>query len=194
MAPSSHSSTKKFTAGSNGIHRSCTAASPKRKDRDEIVEIGILDEDGQVLLDTLVRPVRCWSWPDAQRVHGIALADVQDAPTLDELRPRIIEAVSDALVVIYNAPFDAGFLRFELAASAEIRCAMREFAEVFGEWSDWHGSYHWQKLHVAADYVGFDWDGANHRAINDCQATRAVWRYLRDLAERSRVDAMLRAD
>ena len=55
---------------------------------------------------------------------------------------------------------------------------MREFAEVFGEWSDWHGSYRWQKLHVAAAYVGFDWDGASHRAINDCQATRAVWRYL----------------
>ena len=100
---------------------------------DEIVEIGILDQDGQVLLDTLVRPVQHRSWPGAQRVHGIAPADVQDAPTHEALRPRIIEAVSDALVVIYNAPFDAGFLRFELAASAEIRCAMREFAEVFGE-------------------------------------------------------------
>ncbi len=111
---------------------------------------------------------------------------------LDELQPRIIEAVSDALVVIYNAPFDAGFLRFELNASAEVRCAMREFAEVFGEWSDWYGSYRWQKLHVAAAYVGFDWDGASHRAINDCQATRAVWRYLRDPAERSRIDARTR--
>jgi DNA polymerase III subunit epsilon len=159
---------------------------------DEIVEIGILDEDGRVLLDTLVRPVRHRSWPGAQRVHGIAPADVQDAPTHEALRPRIIEAVSDALVVIYNAPFDAGFLRFELEASAEVRCAMREFAEVVGEWSDWHGSYRWQKLHVAAAYVGFDWDGASHRAINDCQATRAVWRYLRDPTERAKRDARTR--
>jgi len=145
---------------------------------DEIVEIGILGEDGQVLLDTLVRPVRRRSWPGAQRVHGIAPVDVRDAPTLDALRPWIIEAVSDALVVIYNAPFDAGFLRFELEASAGVRCAMREFAEVFGEWSNWHGNYRWQKLDIAAAYVGFDWDGASHRAINDYQATRAVWRYL----------------
>jgi DNA polymerase-3 subunit epsilon len=71
---------------------------------------------------------------------------------------------------------------------------MREFAEVFGEWSHWHGSYRWQKLYVAAAYVGFDWDGASHRAINDCQATRAVWRYLRDPAERARVEAMLRVE
>lgn len=111
---------------------------------DEIVEIGVLDEDGQVLLDMLVRPVRHRSWPGAQRVHGIAPADVQEAPTLDELRPRIIDAVSDALVVIYNAPFDAGFLRFQLEATAEVCCAMREFAEVFGEWSNWHGSYRWR--------------------------------------------------
>jgi DNA polymerase-3 subunit epsilon len=91
--------------------------------------------------------------------------------------------------VIYNAPFDAGFLRFELEASAEVRCAMRELAEVFGEWSDWHGSYRWQKLNVAAAYVGFDWDGASHRAINDCQATRAVWRCL---AGRRRTENLVR--
>jgi DNA polymerase III subunit epsilon len=161
---------------------------------DEIVEIGILDADGQVLLDALVRPVRHRSWPGAQRVHGIAPADVQDAPTLDALRPRIIEAVSDAQVVIYNAPFDARFLRFELEVSAEVRCAMREFAEVLGEWSHWHGNYRWQKLHAAAAYVGFEWDGTSHRAINDCQATRAVWRYLRDPAERARINAKLRPE
>jgi DNA polymerase-3 subunit epsilon len=159
---------------------------------DEIVEIGVLDEDGQVLLDTLVRPVRHQSWPEAQRVHGIPPAAVQDAPTLDDLRPRIIEAVSDAQVVIYNAPFDASFLRPELGISAGVRCAMREFAEAFGEWSDWHGNWRWQKLLVAADYVGFDWGGASHRAINDAQATRAVWRYLIDPEERHRVDALHR--
>ncbi|WP_200348768.1 exonuclease domain-containing protein [Halochromatium glycolicum] len=124
-----------------------------------------------LLLDSLVRPERHRRWPGAEAIPGIAPDDVADAPTLDELRRRIIAAVYDALVVIYNAPFGAGFLRVELEVSAEVRCAMREFAEVFGEWSDWHGSYRWQKLHVAATYIGFDWDGASHRAINDCQAT-----------------------
>ena len=145
---------------------------------DEIVEIGILDEGGQVLLDALVRPVRHQCWPGAQRVHGIASADVQDAPTLDELRPRTIEAVSDALVVIYNAPFDAGFLPAELEGAAGIHCAMRPFAEAFGEWSPEYDEWHWQRLHVAAAHVGFRWPGESHRAINDCQATRAVWHWL----------------
>jgi DNA polymerase III subunit epsilon len=97
---------------------------------DEILEIGILDDAGRVLLDSLVRPERHRRWPGAEAIHGIAPADVEGAPTLDDLRPRIIAAVHDALVLIHNAPFDAGFLRYELNAAAEVRCAMREFAEV----------------------------------------------------------------
>ena len=100
---------------------------------DEVLEIGILDDAGRVLLDSLVRPERHRRWPGAEAIHGIAPDDVADAPTLDELRPRIIAAVYDALVVIYNAPFDSGFLRRELDAAAEIRCAMREFAAAYGK-------------------------------------------------------------
>jgi len=55
---------------------------------------------------------------------------------------------------------------------------MREFAAVYGECSHRHGGWRWQKLHVAAAHFGFVWDGDSHRAINDCWATRAVWRFL----------------
>jgi len=157
---------------------------------DEIVEIGILADNGEALIDSLVKPQRHRSWPQAQRIHGISPADVRGAPILDELRPRIVEAVTGALVVIYNAPFDAGFLRPELEASAEIHCAMRGFAEAYGVWSSVYGEWRWQRLHVAAAYVGFRWNGSSHRAIHDCAATRSVWRYLTDSVERARVDAL----
>jgi hypothetical protein len=39
---------------------------------DEIVEIGILDDQGQPLLDTLVRPIRHTSWPEAEYINGIS--------------------------------------------------------------------------------------------------------------------------
>jgi DNA polymerase III subunit epsilon len=145
---------------------------------EEIVEIGILDDSGAVLLDSLVRPVRRREWPEAQRIHGIAPAAVATAPTLAELRPRIVAAVTGARVVIYNAPFDAGFLAAELAAAGEVVCAMRPFAEAFGEWDDRRGSWRWQKLHVAAAHVGFVWPGSAHRAIHDCAAARAVWHWI----------------
>lgn len=92
---------------------------------------------------------------------------------------------SGFLFAVLRRPLDACFLRYELDAAAEVRCAMREFAAVYGEWSYRHGGWRWQKLHVAAAHVGFTWDGDSHRAINDCRATRAVWRYLRRPAARS---------
>ena len=53
---------------------------------DEIVEIGILADNGEPIIDSLVRPQRHRSWPNAQRIHGISPADVQGAPILEELR------------------------------------------------------------------------------------------------------------
>ena len=87
--------------------------------------------------------------------------------------------------MVYNAPFDASFLRYELDAATEIRCALRELAAVYGERSHRHGGWRWQKLHIAASHVGFAWDGTSHRAINDCRATWAVWHYLRRSAVRA---------
>ena len=148
-----------------------------------ILEVGILDDAGAVLLDTLVRPVRHRQWPESQHIHGITPAAVAAAPTHAEVRPRIIEAVARARVVIYNAPFDSGFLVPELAAAGEVVCAMRPFAEAFGEWDIGRDCWHWQKLHVAAAHVGFVWPGSAHRAIHDCAATRAVWQWLQQVGQ-----------
>jgi DNA polymerase-3 subunit epsilon len=145
---------------------------------DEILEIGILADNGETLIDSLVRPRRHASWPEAQRIHGISPADVREAPALDDLRPGILAAVTGVRVVIYNAAFDSGFLRRELEASTEIRCAMLAFFRVFGQWSCYHNGWRWQRLHVAAAHVGFRWRGSRHRAIHYCAATRAVWRHL----------------
>ncbi|MEA1050570.1 exonuclease domain-containing protein [Lamprobacter modestohalophilus] len=54
-----------------------TGLNPKR---DEILEIGLLDDDGQVLLDSLVRPQHHRHWLGAQTIHGIRPEDVGDAP------------------------------------------------------------------------------------------------------------------
>ncbi|MEA3642265.1 MAG: 3'-5' exonuclease [Lamprobacter sp.] len=150
--------------------------------RDEILEIGLLDANGQILLDSLVRPEHHRHWIGAQAIHGIRPEDVRDAPTLDSLRPQLIALLTDAEVVIYNAEFEQGFLRAELATAASTHCAMRAFAEVYGEPRSYRG-YRWQKLQVAAAYIGYAWPGSAHRAIHDCQATRAIWHWLQQQPE-----------
>ena len=146
---------------------------------DEILEIGILDDDGTVLLDSLVRPhaaSNVAAGTDDPRHFAGGCLRRPHARRIAPAHPRA--AVADREVVIYNAPFDAGFLSAELEGAAGIHCAMRPFAEAFGEWSPEYDEWHWQRLHVAAAHVGFQWPGDSHRAINDCQATRAVWHWL----------------
>lgn len=156
-------------------------------DLDEIVEIAIVDDCGEVLLNSLVRPVRNKSWPDAERIHHISPDMVREAPTIEDLMPTIKAIVKDKVLVIYNADFDLGFLpQLEPAA---VRCCMNSFAYEYGEWSDYFESYKWQPLAVAAAYVLFG-EVPNHRALADAQACRAVWRYLHDDEARSQVKAI----
>ena len=138
--------------------------------RDEILEIGILDDDGEILLDSLVRPDRHQAWPAAQRINGIDPVAVAAAPSFAALRPRLIEAVAGTRVVIYNASFDSGFLGTDLVGAVEVVCAMNAFAATFPD-------RRWRKLGVAAAHVGYEWPGNAHRAIHDCMATRAVWHW-----------------
>ena len=142
-------------------------------DDDEIVEITIIDDDGEPIVNTLVKPVYHSNWPGAERVHGISPIDVRHAPTQSQISDKIRDAVKDAQVVIYNAPFDSKFLP-ELEDAAEIKCAMREFAE-------WNNS-RWIKLTNATKIIGYEWEGA-HRALADTLALRAVWKAIKSKQE-----------
>lgn len=97
-------------------------------DGEELVEISLVDDAGNVLLDTLLKPRQRTAWPEAQAVHGIRPADVQNAPSLESVLPRLEEIIENAgAVVIYNAPFDLSFLPEPIrsAASSKSICAMR---------------------------------------------------------------------
>ena len=52
--------------------------------------------------------------PAAQEVHGITLEFLQDKPLFEAVAAELINFVSDAELVIHNAPFDVGFLNSEL--------------------------------------------------------------------------------
>lgn len=148
----------------------------------EILEIAILHEDGRVLLENLVRPEWHTEWPDATDRHGIKPADVQQAPRVETLLPLIAPVLRGQRVAIFNAPIDACSpgLAGVLDGVAEIRCVMREFAPLYGEWNARRGTYRWQSLTTAARHVGFVWPHERRRARHECLATQAVWRYVLD--------------
>ena len=153
--------------------------------RGEICEISIINQDGDVLLDTLVHTVHPIP-PDAQRIHGISddMVMSEDIPTWLEIQPTVREILRGRHVVIYNATYDrkmmhqsdeaTGLDRVDYKAEANYYCAMEAYAEHFGDWNDYHGSYRWQKLTDAARRLGVEVDGKAHRALTDCQMTLGV--------------------
>jgi len=152
---------------------------------DEIVEIAIIDDQGKVLLDTLVKPVRHESWPQAEAIHGISPAMVKDAPLFIDLRETIQSCVEGKRVVIYNASFDTGFLGSLLNNAKAVVCCMQTFSEYMNE-PHYKGGVKWQSLATATHYIGYTWPDDAHRALADCEACRAVWHYLSEESQQQR--------
>ena len=146
----------------------------------EIVQIGICNLDGEVIIDSLVKPTT--SIPEeVTSIHGITDEMVKDAPTFPKIYPQIVESLKEKQVLIYNKDFDIGILadccRLHDLKLLELRkrsdCLMEWYAQYYGDWSDYHRSYRWQAL------------GGDHSAVGDCLAALKL---LRGMAESEIID------
>jgi DNA polymerase-3 subunit epsilon len=147
-------------------------------DQAEMVQIGVINGAGKVLVDNrLVKPTIPID-PGAEAIHHISNAMVADAPSFPEvceswLRP----ALMDRHLVIYNAAYDLRLLtqsakahRYPLQLGITgWACAMLQYAEWFGEWNSYHQSFRWQKL-----------QGGDHSALGDCFATLELIKRMAD--------------
>jgi DNA polymerase III epsilon subunit-like protein len=147
---------------------------------DAIVELAIVDEAGRPVVNTLLNPGRPIGF--ATSIHGITDAMVSRSPRFEDVWPEVKSLLSGQHVVIYNASFDRKFFPGRLGCAAQVSCAMRRFAPLYGERSLGFKSYRWQKLIKAAEHIGYRWEGQAHRALADAMAARAVWRWMESRA------------
>jgi DNA polymerase III subunit epsilon len=150
----------------------------------EIVEISILNEDGDTLLHTLVRPERVIP-PEVTDLHGINDVMVANAPTFCEVFPRIAAAITGKTVVVYKAGYDI-YLLDNLIIRNHLTmpefnswCLMLAYADYYKA-PGRYGGYAWQKLSEACEQQQVQLVDA-HRALGD---TLATWRLLQALAEK----------
>lgn len=145
----------------------------------EIVEISIIDHQGHVVFDSLVKPQRPIP-ADATAIHGITNDMVATAPTWAEIHDTVCQIVSSKPLVIYNAEYDMRLMsqtarRYGLPpVEADAHCAMLAYAEFWGEWNDSRGEYRWQKLTAAAQQQAVTVEGQAHRALADVRMTLGV--------------------
>lgn len=144
-------------------------------DNDEILSLTIIDLEGTVLFNELVKPENRKRWPKAQEINGITPAMVKDKLPLTAYRDQLQELWKRIdLVVGYNIPFDSDFIYssgLALTPYVEEFDVMREFAPIWGKWDDYHGDYRWAKLvDCAKHYKIGDFDA--HSSLGDTEATR----------------------
>lgn len=147
--------------------------------RGEIVQLAVVGSSGQVLMDTLVKPVVSIP-PDATRIHGITDDMVADAPGFADILPQLQPLLTGTNVVVYNATYDrkmlhqsaevAGLEKVDWKALSRWWCAMEAFAEIYHDWNSYRHNYRWQKLSTACAYYKIELQNA-HGALADSQAT-----------------------
>lgn len=125
---------------------------------DEIVQIGIINLKGEILMDSLIKPSITIP-PKASEIHGITDDMVKNAPTFSDVYTQIDNILKEKEIIIYNANFDIKMLgeacrrieRFPFDIKGRSHCAMQIYA-------DYCGSSKWLPLN------------GGHQAIADCLA------------------------
>ena len=157
---------------------------------DTVIELAIVDYQGDVLFDQLIKPAGKIA-PEASRVHNITAEMVQQAPRWDSLWPDIEAILEGRTVVIYNVDFDLRlmkqthmrhWLRWNDPEGAQFVCLMKLYAQYFGQWDSRRGSYRFQSLDNAGKQSGLILPNT-HRAKDDTLLTRSLLLHLANQAK-----------
>ena len=139
--------------------------------RDEIVQLAVIDMQGNTLLNCLIKPTIPIA-ADASRIHGITMKTVAEAPSFADIWPSLRDLIAGKIVIIYNADYDTRLLAQSSRAHdlprtpithATFKCAMLPYSAWVGDWNEYRGNYKWQRL-----------PGGDHSALGDCWATLKV--------------------
>ena len=151
---------------------------------DLVIEVGIVDLEGNVLFNSLINPGRPVP-QDSSKVHGITDEMVAEAPSLKTAWSEIEDILHDRAIGMYNAEFDYRLMK-QSADNAGLPwsihrnqafCVMNMFAAWYGEWNRRANNFRSQKLEFAGKFCGIDLPN-NHHAVDDAKLTAALLKYL----------------
>lgn len=161
--------------------------SPMDSDKyDEVLSVSIIDQDGNVLLNSLCKPQRRKTWAKAQEIHGITPAMVKNSPSFEELFPEIKNILYKAkMVIAYNITFEMNFLwgfdlEFGKPGGTQLMRNVVWGPDPMLMFSAYKGNERWQKLTTAARHFKFKFDA--HDSLEDVKATLHCFKKLVEYA------------
>ncbi|WP_440875467.1 3'-5' exonuclease [Thalassotalea sp. PLHSN55] len=151
---------------------------------DEAIQIAVIDAyTGDTLFNEILKPSVKIS-EGASNIHGITNADVADKKTYPEIHHELMNILKDKKLFIYNGNFDIRILeqtackyQLELPIHFEEQmfCVMEWYSQIWGDYSDYHQSYVWQKLTSACRQQNVETSGLTaHDALSDCIMTQRL--------------------
>ncbi len=150
----------------------------------EVIELGIVDDQGETLFDQLIRP-RGKIDPAAGRVHGITLEMLAEAPTWEQVWPQAEAVLAGRLIGVYNVEFDLRLIK-QSNYRAWLKSSLPDgnffdimllYARYFGDWDPFRKSFRFVSLEMAGRQCGIRLPNA-HRAVDDCLLTRALLHHM----------------
>jgi len=149
---------------------------------DQPVSISVIDHHGHTLFDSLIKPTVRVS-DGARAVHGISDVMLVNEPSMADVYNGLYWTLREQTIISYNASFDRRMLRQacdahklgDVTKPSQWECAMTIYAEYFGQFNHWRGSYTWQSLEKACRQQGVPYEDG-HTALGDCLATLALMR------------------
>lgn len=143
----------------------------------EIIEVSIVDHDGGILIDSLVRPVKSIP-PDVIKLHGITNQMVQNAPTWLEVWPAVEDVFRGRYIGIYNVEFDLRLMRqTHQRYGLTWDLPNQRFFDVMKLYSDFSGAQRWQTLEAAGSQCSIPIQNT-HRAKDDTLLLRALFQHI----------------
>lgn len=150
---------------------------------DEIVEITILDHEGKVLLNSLVKPSQPIP-PAAAQIHGITNEMVQKSPAWPILWQQVRPLLIGKTIVAYNSDYDHRLLQQSHARykqpwrdRLEFFDLLKLYSQFRGEWDANRRSWRYFSLENAGRACNIPLPNA-HRATADTLLTHALLYYI----------------
>ncbi len=136
----------------------------------EVIDLAVIDQIGNVLLDTLVcssAPIH----PAAQAKHHIDHSMLQAAPTFPEMFALLSPLLEGKPVAIYNAEFDLGILASQVKRHGLLMPQLSPFC-IMKAYQRYRNEARYTSLELACKQLGII--PGTHRALSDADAARQV--------------------
>ncbi len=152
-------------------------------DMDEILSVSIINQDGEVVLNTLCSTERKRNWYEAQRVHGISPRDVQGYPTFAQILSKVLEILSSVdFVIAYNINFERNYVESYIKRTNPINLVKYHInwatdKDPMVMYKKHIGSRRWVKLEDAVRSFGYTFNA--HDSLEDVKATLFLYNQLK---------------